>query len=140
MTTTTLTDFRSQLTLDTIAEWFDRRANGLYGGEAVTQLEHALQCAAMAQAEGATPALVTAALVHDIGHLVNNADDAKEPHDRGCGAAALLGRRRKDHWRRHAAACNVYCDHARSGAGKRFADSGGCMSALPVSEINARAE
>lgn len=42
-----------------------------YGGEAVTQLDHALQCASLAEAEEASGALVTAALVHDIGHLLH---------------------------------------------------------------------
>lgn len=40
-----------------------------YIGEPVSQLEHALQCAALAQEDGAGPALVAAALLHDIGHL-----------------------------------------------------------------------
>ena len=39
-------------------------------GEDVSQLDHALQCAALAQADGASDALVAAALLHDIGHLV----------------------------------------------------------------------
>ena len=36
----------------------------------VTQLEHALQSAALAEAEGAEGAAVAAPLLHDIGHLV----------------------------------------------------------------------
>ncbi len=46
------------------------------GGERVNQLEHALQCAQQAEQAGATPALVTAALLHDIGHLINPDDRA----------------------------------------------------------------
>ena len=38
--------------------------------EEVTQLAHALQTAAHARAEGAEPALVAAALLHDVGHLL----------------------------------------------------------------------
>lgn len=45
-----------------------------YGETDVSQLEHALQCAALAEAAGAAPALVTAALLHDIGHLTNDDD------------------------------------------------------------------
>jgi gamma-butyrobetaine dioxygenase len=41
-----------------------------YGFERVSQLEHALQCAALAEADAARPALVAAALFHDIGHLL----------------------------------------------------------------------
>ena len=39
-------------------------------GEAITQTEHALQCAALARAEGASAAMIIAALFHDVGHLV----------------------------------------------------------------------
>lgn len=40
--------------------------------EEVTELEHALQTAALAQAEGAAEHLVVAALLHDVGHLVSD--------------------------------------------------------------------
>jgi phosphonate degradation associated HDIG domain protein len=36
----------------------------------VTQLDHALQCATLARAAAAPDALVAAALLHDIGHLI----------------------------------------------------------------------
>lgn len=49
---------------------------GRYGGEEVTQLAHALQCATFAQREGASDSLVAAALLHDIGHLVNPRDES----------------------------------------------------------------
>lgn len=43
-----------------------------YGNaESVTQLQHALQCATNAEDAGAGAALITAALLHDIGHLIN---------------------------------------------------------------------
>ncbi len=38
--------------------------------EPVTDLEHALQSAALAAAAGAPPPLVAASLLHDVGHLV----------------------------------------------------------------------
>lgn len=38
--------------------------------ESVTELEHALQAATLAVTENADPALVAAALLHDIGHLI----------------------------------------------------------------------
>lgn len=41
-----------------------------YGGEAVSQLEHALQCAALAEAAAKSPELITACLLHDIGHML----------------------------------------------------------------------
>jgi [1-hydroxy-2-(trimethylamino)ethyl]phosphonate dioxygenase len=39
-------------------------------GESLTQNEHALQCSALARVDGASDALVIAALFHDVGHLV----------------------------------------------------------------------
>jgi gamma-butyrobetaine dioxygenase len=38
--------------------------------ESVTEREHALQAAALAEARGADDALIAAALLHDVGHLV----------------------------------------------------------------------
>ncbi len=40
-----------------------------YLGEPVTQAAHMLQAAALAEQAGATPALVAAALLHDVGHF-----------------------------------------------------------------------
>lgn len=69
------------LTLETIIDWLRTRGGETYAGEPVTQLSHALQCATLAARDGATPALVTAALLHDICHLSDNADDRLQPHD-----------------------------------------------------------
>ena len=41
-----------------------------YGGEAVSQLEHALQCGHLAEQAGDTPAMVCASFLHDLGHLL----------------------------------------------------------------------
>ena len=50
-------------------------ADRLYGGEAVTQRDHALQCAWLAERDGAGPELIVAALLHDAGHLVHHLGD-----------------------------------------------------------------
>jgi phosphonate degradation associated HDIG domain protein len=60
------------LTLDDIETLFARRGDEQYTGEPVTQLEHALQCALLAEQEGADDELVTAALLHDLGHLLHD--------------------------------------------------------------------
>ena len=44
-----------------------------YDGEPVSHLNHACQAATMAQRAGAGDALIAAALLHDIGHLVTGA-------------------------------------------------------------------
>lgn len=58
------------LTLIDISHLLVTRGNEQYGGEAVSQLEHALQCAHLAELAGETPEMVAAALLHDIGHLL----------------------------------------------------------------------
>ena len=55
-----------------IADCFEKRGSSEYGGEQVTQLEHALQCALLAEESQATTELVVAALLHDIGHLLHD--------------------------------------------------------------------
>ncbi len=64
------------LPVDRIFETLETAGRARYGMEAVSQLEHALQCAALAEADGADAALITAALLHDIGHLIHKLDDA----------------------------------------------------------------
>jgi len=60
------------LSLPDIEQLFAQRGDEQYSGEPVTQLEHALQSAHLARESGASPALVTAALLHDLGHLLHN--------------------------------------------------------------------
>jgi phosphonate degradation associated HDIG domain protein len=55
-----------------ILQMFHRSGDSQYGGEAVTQQEHALQAATFAEKEGAAPALIAAALLHDVGHLLHD--------------------------------------------------------------------
>lgn len=56
--------------LEQIEHMLTHNGTGLYGGEAVTQTQHALQCAALAESKNASPELIAASLLHDIGHLL----------------------------------------------------------------------
>jgi phosphonate degradation associated HDIG domain protein len=69
------------LTIDDICALFDAKGGRMYSGEPVTQLEHALQSAALAEGADADAALITAALLHDLGHLLN--DQGETPTERG---------------------------------------------------------
>ena len=60
------------LTLAQIEGLFAQRGGEQYSGEPVTQLEHALQCALLAEQSGAGDEIVTAALLHDLGHLLHD--------------------------------------------------------------------
>lgn len=64
-----------------IQNMFERSGASMYGGEAVTQQEHALQAAWLAEQQGADDALVVAALLHDVGHLLHDLPD--DAPDRG---------------------------------------------------------
>ncbi len=62
-----------------IIQLFKDYGHSEYGGEAVTQAEHALQTATLAREANASPTLTTAALLHDVGHLLHQLpDDAPE--------------------------------------------------------------
>jgi len=61
--------------LEPVLELFARYGDSGYGGEAVTQLEHALQTATLAAAAGSPDSLVAAALLHDLGHLLHELPD-----------------------------------------------------------------
>lgn len=52
-------------------EIYGVRAHGQYGLSQVNQLMHAVQSASLAQSQNCAPALVVAALLHDIGHMVH---------------------------------------------------------------------
>jgi phosphonate degradation associated HDIG domain protein len=54
----------------TIAQIFAQSGQDEYYGEPVTQLEHALQCAQLAEQAGADDETVVASFLHDIGHLL----------------------------------------------------------------------
>ncbi|XP_042240157.1 2-amino-1-hydroxyethylphosphonate dioxygenase (glycine-forming)-like isoform X2 [Homarus americanus] len=57
---------------------FEQFGEGSYIGEAVTQVQHALQAAHLAQHEGFPVETVLGALLHDIGHMLGLRED--RPH------------------------------------------------------------
>ena len=56
--------------IEEIFALYQRRGSEAYFGESVSMTEHGLQAAYFAREAGAPPALVVAALLHDVGHLV----------------------------------------------------------------------
>ncbi|HEX4079624.1 MAG TPA: phytanoyl-CoA dioxygenase family protein [Rhizomicrobium sp.] len=68
-----------------------------YGLETISQMQHALQAANLAETAGEPPAMIVAALLHDVGHLIGTPDEnlaAEGIDDRHecLGAAWLLPR------------------------------------------------
>jgi [1-hydroxy-2-(trimethylamino)ethyl]phosphonate dioxygenase len=51
---------------------FESLGHSAYFGEAVSQLEHALQVANLAEREGSPDSLIVSGLLHDVGHLVHD--------------------------------------------------------------------
>ncbi|MES2244172.1 MAG: phosphonate degradation HD-domain oxygenase [Pseudomonadota bacterium] len=66
------------LKVEEITTLFQTRGAAQYGGEAINQLQHALQCAHLAERSGASPELVAAALLHDLGHLLAQPEPPKD--------------------------------------------------------------
>ncbi len=62
--------------VDRLMQIFATAGARRYDGEEVSQLEHALQAAAWAQAADAEDGLVAAALLHDVGHLTHPEPEA----------------------------------------------------------------
>lgn len=60
--------------IDGILALWRERGHLAYDGEGVTQLQHGWQCARLARAAGAGPALELAAWLHDLGHLASGLD------------------------------------------------------------------
>ena len=71
MASTTPADMASR-----IRQLFAAAGTRPYAGEAVSQAEHGLQCAALALEAAASPALIVAALLHDVGHMIDDRDEA----------------------------------------------------------------
>lgn len=63
--------------VDTLFNYMEKRGQWFYD-EVVTQLEHALQCAALAKQQDGSPTLITGALFHDIGHIILDEHNARE--------------------------------------------------------------
>jgi [1-hydroxy-2-(trimethylamino)ethyl]phosphonate dioxygenase len=86
---------------DEILAIFQSRGSGAYFGESVSMTEHALQAAYFAQTAAASPELIIAALLHDIGHLVDDvsndiADWTVDAHHERIGSHWLAKRFRPE--------------------------------------------
>jgi gamma-butyrobetaine dioxygenase len=72
---------RGDAAISAIAAAFAAHGADTYG-EQISQLDHALQCAALAAEAGAGDALIAAALLHDFGHLFEGRGDLAEHEGR----------------------------------------------------------
>lgn len=70
----------TDIQLQNLASLLTEKGNGLYGLSSVLQVQHALQAAWLAERDGRQPALISAALLHDIGHLVHDLGENPAEH------------------------------------------------------------
>ncbi len=73
-----------KMNLTEIIDLLAFKGDSLYGGESITQLQHALQCANLALEANESPQLIAASLLHDIGHLITeefSEQDTSSPHN-----------------------------------------------------------
>lgn len=133
--------------VEEIEALFARHGGESYG-EGVTMLQHALQTAALAQAEGADDSLVVAALLHDVGHFLQPTDDSfgYHKHDRSGGdwLARRFGPAVSGPVRLHVAAKRYLCATEADYSGRLSAASvhslgkqGGPMSAAEATTFAA---
>ena len=127
---------------DQIRDLFSERGHLAYG-EGVSELQHALQAASLAQKDNAPNSLIVAALLHDIGHLLHGlsedvAEQGIDGHHECIGEKWLekyFGPEISQPVRLHVAAkryqCTVnpdYLAHLSPASAKSFILQGGKMS------------
>jgi phosphonate degradation associated HDIG domain protein len=61
--------------IEDLVNLLNARGGSAYFGEPVSILEHSLQAAHSAELAGAGPAAISAALLHDIGHMLHGLDE-----------------------------------------------------------------
>ena len=61
-----------EISIESIVSLFSEKGSRMYGNEPVTQLEHALQCATLAEEACQSNEIITACLLHDLGHLIHD--------------------------------------------------------------------
>jgi putative nucleotidyltransferase with HDIG domain len=64
--------------LDQVFELYEKHGEAGYIGEHVSQIEHALQCARLAEIEGFHNHVILGSLFHDLGHLLGEIPENKE--------------------------------------------------------------
>ncbi len=134
-----------------IVDAFEQRGSGKYGEECVTQLQHALQSGQFAIRAQADTTLITAALLHDIGHIIGDddmpvhCDENLDDHHESKGYEFLIehfGRPVAEPVRLHVVAKRYLCttnpayeNQLSPTSLKSFHDQGGTMSTEEIQQF-----
>ena len=100
------------LTLPRIESLFASHGTACYGGEAISQTAHALQCAQLAEQAGEPEPLIVAALLHDVGHLMlaeSSTTDMRHQEAAADALAEVFGEAVTEPIRLHVAAKRYLC-------------------------------
>lgn len=139
--------------IEQVFEVLGRSGSRQYGGERVTQLAHALQCAALAERHGADSPLIAAALMHDLGHLLGEGDrglaargiDARHEDIAATWLAPWFGPETTEPVRLHVEAKRCLCradpayfDHLSAGSVTSLQVQGGIHSETEAAAFRAR--
>lgn len=150
MSTTPLSESQ---TVEELSELFEGRARRRYGLAHVDQFAHAVQSASLARAQELPAALIVAALLHDIGHMVHGLGehpaaagiDDRHEHVGAAWLARRFGAAVVEPVRLHVDAKRYLCATDAGYAGRLTPDSirslalqGGPMSASETKAFEAR--
>ena len=80
-----------QQTADEIIGLYHRKGNSNYIGEEITQLEHACQSAQFAERDGQDDEVILAAFLHDLGHLLDEEENAEDMNGYGVKDHEAIG-------------------------------------------------
>jgi 2-amino-1-hydroxyethylphosphonate dioxygenase (glycine-forming) len=86
-----MTEEESIRTADEIMRYYELYGGSEYAGEKVSQLEHMLQAAQLAEEKGFDEEVILAAFLHDIGHITEKANGENEMDDFGIKDHEAIG-------------------------------------------------
>jgi putative nucleotidyltransferase with HDIG domain len=86
-----MTPAQAEKVTDEIMELYNGYGGNEYAGERVTQLEHMVQAAELAEEQGFDEEVVLAAFLHDIGHISEAAKEAAGGADEAAAGTGATG-------------------------------------------------
>jgi 2-amino-1-hydroxyethylphosphonate dioxygenase (glycine-forming) len=86
-----MTEEKASRIADKIMDLYEQHGGSEYAGEKVTQLEHMVQAAQLAEAKGFDEEVILAAFLHDVGHIAEEATPENEMDEFGLKDHEAIG-------------------------------------------------